>query len=155
MFCEVELVTRKKKFYTIIQVSNWKCDVILHNSILYLESSEQLEQHVMIWEIFPKPEILIAWKVFKYGVFSGPYFPAFGQEKTPHLDTFYVRLVRQLDIVFGIMPNDQISLRNRKKVQYYTSDFRIKIVSWLKEKSFMINGSNISIWKRKVTVHSI
>ena len=28
-----------------------------------------------------------AWKVFKYGVFSGPYFPEFGPEKTPHLDT--------------------------------------------------------------------
>ena len=37
-----------------------------------------------------------AWKVSKYGVFSGPYFPAFGlntgkygPEKTPYLDTFH------------------------------------------------------------------
>ena len=30
-----------------------------------------------------------AWKVFKYGVFSGPYFSAFGPEKTPYLDTFH------------------------------------------------------------------
>ena len=30
----------------------------------------------------------IAWKVSKYGVFSGPYFPVFGPEKTPYLDTF-------------------------------------------------------------------
>ena len=38
-----------------------------------------------------------AWKVSKYGVFSGPYFPVFGlnkeilygPEKTPHLDTFH------------------------------------------------------------------
>ena len=29
-------------------------------------------------------------KVPKYGVFSGPYFPVFGQEKTPYLDTFQV-----------------------------------------------------------------
>ena len=29
-----------------------------------------------------------AWKVSKYGVFSGQYFPAFGPEKTPYLDTF-------------------------------------------------------------------
>ena len=36
------------------------------------------------------------WKVSKYGVFSGPYFPAFGlntgkygPEKTAYLDTFY------------------------------------------------------------------
>ena len=38
----------------------------------------------------------IAWKVSKYGVFSGLYFPVFGlntgnygPEKTPHLDTFH------------------------------------------------------------------
>ena len=31
----------------------------------------------------------ITWKVSKYGVFSGPYFPAFGQEKTPYLDSFH------------------------------------------------------------------
>ena len=41
-----------------------------------------------------------AWKVSKYGVFSGLYFPAFGlntdqnvekygPEKTPYLDTFH------------------------------------------------------------------
>ena len=28
-------------------------------------------------------------KVSKYGVFSCPYFPVFGPEKTPYLDTFY------------------------------------------------------------------
>ena len=29
----------------------------------------------------------------KYGVFSSPYFPEFGPEKTPYLDTFHaVRL---------------------------------------------------------------
>ena len=37
-----------------------------------------------------------AWKISKCGVFSGPYFPAFGlntgnygPEKTPYLDTFH------------------------------------------------------------------
>ena len=30
-----------------------------------------------------------AWKVSKYGDFSGPYFPVFGPEKTPYLDTFH------------------------------------------------------------------
>ena len=41
-----------------------------------------------------------AWKVFKYGVISGPYFPVFGlkfspntgkygPETTPYLDTFH------------------------------------------------------------------
>ena len=28
-------------------------------------------------------------KVSKYGVSSGPYFPVFGPEKTPYLDTFH------------------------------------------------------------------
>ena len=28
-------------------------------------------------------------KVSKYEVFSGPYFPVFGPEKTPYLDTFH------------------------------------------------------------------
>ena len=27
--------------------------------------------------------------VSKYGVFSGPYFPVFEPEKTPYLDTFH------------------------------------------------------------------
>ena len=30
-----------------------------------------------------------AWKVSKYGVFSGQYFPVFGPEKTPYLETFH------------------------------------------------------------------
>ena len=29
----------------------------------------------------------------KYGVFSGPYFPVFGPEKTPYLDTFHAVIV--------------------------------------------------------------
>ena len=42
------------------------------------------------------------WKVCKYGIFSGPYFPPFGlntenygPEKTPHLDTF-----RAVDLIW-------------------------------------------------------
>ena len=33
-------------------------------------------------------QVFNASKVSKYGVFSGPYFPAFGPEKNPYLDTF-------------------------------------------------------------------
>ena len=40
--------------------------------------------------------MITAWKVSKYGVFSGPYFPAFGLNtgkygpaKSPHLGTFH------------------------------------------------------------------
>ena len=32
---------------------------------------------------------LAAWKVFKYGVNFGLYFPAFGPEITPYFDTFH------------------------------------------------------------------
>ena len=47
-----------------------------------------------------KPQnIYTAWKVSKYGVFSGPYFPAFGlntgkygPKKSPYLDTFHAVL---------------------------------------------------------------
>ena len=28
--------------------------------------------------------------IYKYGVISGPYFPVFGPEITPYLDTFYI-----------------------------------------------------------------
>ena len=40
--------------------------------------------------------LITAWKVLKYGVFSGPYFPVFGlnsekygTEKTPYLDSLH------------------------------------------------------------------
>ena len=33
--------------------------------------------------------ITTAWKVSRYGVFSGLYFPVLGPEKTPYLDTFH------------------------------------------------------------------
>ena len=36
-------------------------------------------------------EIIVntAWKVSKYRVSSGTYFPVFGPEKTPYLDSFH------------------------------------------------------------------
>ena len=39
---------------------------------------------------------LSAWKVFKYGVFSGPYFPTFRPEKKPHLDTFHAVIISDI-----------------------------------------------------------
>ena len=51
----------------------WKCAILLTN-----------------------PYFHTAWKVSKYGAFSGPHFPTFspntvkyGQGKTPYLDTFH------------------------------------------------------------------
>ena len=35
------------------------------------------------------------WKVSKYGVISGPYFPVFGPEITTYLDTFHAVCVIQ------------------------------------------------------------
>ena len=47
--------------------------------------------------------ILAVWKFSKYGVFSGPYFPAFSSntrkyesEKTPYLDTFHAVFNKEL-----------------------------------------------------------
>ena len=47
-------------------------------------------------------QIFTAWNVSKYGVISGPYFPAFGlntgkygPEKTSYLDTFHAVLRRK------------------------------------------------------------
>ena len=34
-------------------------------------------------------KLATAWKMSKYGVIFGPYFPVFVPEKTPHLDTFH------------------------------------------------------------------
>ena len=39
-----------------------------------------------------------AWKVSKYEVFSGPYFPVFEPEKTPYLD-FFSRSVNFHDLI--------------------------------------------------------
>ena len=41
-----------------------------------------------------------AWKVSKYGVFSGQYFPAFGPEKTPYLDTLHAMIKKTLFFIF-------------------------------------------------------
>ena len=41
----------------------------------------------------------------KYGDFSGPYFPAFGPDKTPYLDTFHA---------VNISPNHRIKHENQK-----------------------------------------
>ena len=48
-----------------------------------------------------------SWKLSKYGVFSGPYFPAFGlntgkygPEKTRYLDTFHAVLSTVADELF-------------------------------------------------------
>ena len=46
-----------------------------------------------------------AWKVPKYGVFSGPYFPVIGPEKTPYLDTFHAQVLINLGLMFPFYTN--------------------------------------------------
>ena len=52
------------------------------------------------WYTFPKVSILrwflTAWKVSKYGVFSGPYFPAFGKKLSQSLIIFIISFMRVL-----------------------------------------------------------
>ena len=47
---------------------------------------------VFIWFLCPFYQYTV-WKVSKYRVFSGPYFPAFGPEKTPYLDSFHAVVI--------------------------------------------------------------
>ena len=44
--------------------------------------------------------VVIAWKVSKYKVFSGSYFPVFGPEKTLYLDTFHAISSEKIDKTF-------------------------------------------------------
>ena len=52
-----------------------------------------------------KDNYITSWKVSKYGVISGPYFPVlglntgkYGPEMTPYLDTF-----RAVDVLAGVV----------------------------------------------------
>ena len=40
--------------------------------------------------------IFTIWKVSKYGVISGSYFPVFGPEITPYSDTFHAVLLNKI-----------------------------------------------------------
>ena len=61
------------------------------------------EQYFYFWIFIIKSTLIIdytAWKVSKYGVISGPYFPAanlktgkYGPEIAPYLDTFHAVLL--------------------------------------------------------------
>ena len=76
----------KKCQYSIILSHN------LNESVVVVYSVEVDISCLMRLSFFE----IIAWKASIYGVFSGPYFPAFGPntekygpEKTPYLDTFH------------------------------------------------------------------
>ena len=50
------------------------------------EKSLEYTDNLFIWSNTSNFDI--AFKVARYRDFSGPYFPVFGPEKTPYLDTF-------------------------------------------------------------------
>ena len=61
-----------------------------------------------------------AWKVSKYWVFSGSYFPVFspntgkyGPEKTPYLDTFHAVISRSENNIFGGMLDHLLETQGR------------------------------------------
>ena len=85
------LVIAQPKCNTAWKVSNMEFFLVLiflySDWIRRFKNYEKLEKHLSYWT---------AWKVFKYGVFSGLYFPVFGlntvkygPEKYPYLDTFH------------------------------------------------------------------
>ena len=53
-----------------------------------------------VFDKFTVPKIFdltsTVWKVSKYGVFSGPYFPVLGPEKTAYLDTFLAVVIIEI-----------------------------------------------------------
>ena len=67
------------------------------------------------------------WKVSKYGVFSGPYFPVFGlntgkygPEKTPYLDTFHaIRVYNSANI--SILDNQMFCTNSTKIVMSWVT----------------------------------
>ena len=74
-----------------------------------------------------------AWKVSKYGVFSGPYFPVFRPEKSPYLDTFYA--VMCFKIFFSLPINCRscnslslISAYSMKTSQVKTMDLQLQLL---------------------------
>ena len=65
-------------------------------TIFFLHFLESESSHFKLKvEYHGEPVTTTAWKVSKYGVISGPYFPVFGlnteygPEITPYLDTFH------------------------------------------------------------------
>ena len=87
-----------------------------------------------------------AWKVAKYGAFSGLYFPAYspntikdGPEKTPYLDTFHAVLSIQTFNVFTTL-HSEVSGKSLKDARILTKQLHETIVSW-----FLRKRSNIKI----------
>ena len=71
-------------------------------------------------------DLITAWKVSKYGVFSGPYFPVFGlntekygPEKTAYLDTFHAAYGSSYHIVLAYLMSDKFHLFYKNKLWHH------------------------------------
>ena len=77
-------------------------------------------------------KIFITWKLFEYGVFSGPYFHAFelntgkyGPEKTPYLDTSHaVIIMRKIWVGFKVKIQTINSMLYFKKDVYNITSYK-------------------------------
>ena len=97
-----------------------------------------------------------SWKVSKYGIFSGPYFPAFRlnteiyevnsvfspntgkyiPEKTPYLNTFHAVMVYQISLVSQI-PH-MVWRWNLRQINFLISDGEGKNCTFKGEKPFLL-----------------
>ena len=69
---------------------HWSLMCLSNFSVWEDKYAKYIDSWFTLWPNDGSNEIrYTAWKVSKYGVFSGPYFPAFGPEKTPYLETFH------------------------------------------------------------------
>ena len=83
--------------------------------------------HCMMWMIILRFIILLtAWKVFRYGIFSGPYFPLFAlntgkyrPEKTPHLAT--TRCILKSDVFTFLFKGAATGMRYFARIKFSTS----------------------------------
>ena len=71
-------------------------DALIHEVMMFLFKKELLSHYCAHFWIyishFFRKILSQSTEAAKYGVISGPYFPAFGPEITPYLDTFRVVL---------------------------------------------------------------
>ena len=88
----IEFLLEKPHDMTLSHQKNvyWIC-VLNLNLRLWDQRKPDKNLHIPLTQhlLWIDSKMCTAWKVSKYGVISGPYFPAFGPEITPYLDTFY------------------------------------------------------------------
>ena len=85
-----------------------------------------------------------AWKVSKYGVFSGPYFPVFGQEKTPYLSTFPAVLINSNSNLYQHFSSSLLMCPDGVKVKF-SSSFDFDFCNCLHLNSLIVKLSYLKV----------